>query len=133
MSTAVATTASQTAEPTLKQRFGSGRYFSVQCEAFRDIQRLFLVSSDHAEKYAKALATKLGVVFSGQVEIGGYSNLNKNKEIKSLWEFAKVKNLPLCNEIAVLRAIAYCNQAGANHVSMVAKLDADLLDWIAKL
>lgn len=117
--------------PTLEQRFGSGKYFAIQCEVFKDTKRLFNIEEPVAEKIAKAIATALGAIFSnGKITITGLDKLNKDGKLKSIKEVSALKNLPLTNEVSMLRAITYCNAATSNHVKGVFQLDDTLEDWV---
>lgn len=132
----IATPLSQTKiELTLEQRFGKGRYYSIQCEVFKDSQRLFQYKPDVAEKIAKAVATQLGLLFkSAQVEVrGAMGKVNKDGQLKTIAEFAKIKNVNMCPELQVIRAIDYCNNAHTYHINVVASLDDDLQDWVKGL
>lgn len=123
----------QTPAKSMAQRFGNGRYYAVQCEVFKDVQRIFNVPEDKAEAVAKAIASMLGRVFS-RAEIGGYDRgLNKDGQMKSVWDFSQAKKVPMSPEFAMLRAIAYVNNAKANHVAVVASVDEDLADWLKGL
>lgn len=139
MSTVTAVTAqsnqTKSAELTLPQRFGSGRYYSIQCEVFKDSQRLFQYTPEVAEKIAKAVATQLGHLFkTAQVELRGeMGKLNKDGQLKTIAEFAKIKNVNMCPELQVIRAMNYCNEAHVYHVNVVASLDGDLKDWVQGL
>lgn len=139
MSTTNTQDASKTATPsaparTLRDRFGNGKYFGIQCEVFQDIKRIFAVDEEKAEKVSIAVATNLGAIFArGQVDIKGLDKLNKDGKLKTVREITKVKDLPLSHEVALLRAIEYCNNAHANHVHGVFRLDDGMQDWLNKL
>jgi len=123
-----------TAERTLEDRFGKGKYFAIQCEVFKDCQRLFGVTDEHAEKLAKAIATNLGAIFAnGQVTIKGLDRVNKDGKLASVSEITKVKGLPLTNEVSLLRAINYCNSATVNHVKGVFALQGETSKWVDSL
>lgn len=120
----------------LKNTFGAGKYYSIQCEMFRDGKRILNLADDKSVKLAKAIATHLGAVFGrGQVEIKGIDKkLTKDGALSSISEICKLKNLPVSYEIAVMRAFDYINKAARFHVRIgEVYLQDDIAEWVEKL
>jgi len=112
--------------------FGKGRYFAIQCEVFKDIRRVFGFDQEKAIKVAKAVSTSLGGIFStSQATVKGLDKpLNKDGQIKTISEACKVKNLPLTNEVALLRALDYINKDRSFHVNGIFTPIGFLAEWL---
>ncbi len=139
MSTTVANPQSNQTSPVvakldLRATFGTGKYYAIQCEVLSDVERLFNIPEEKGIKIAKAVATRLGAIFSSGAVTIKIGKANKDGDaFKSISELTKVKNLPMFDEVKLLRAIRYCNEATAHSVHGVFKLDFVLSEWVKGL
>lgn len=115
--------------------FGKGRYFSIQCEVFKDVRRVFGLEPEHAITVTKAVATSLGSIFSrSQASLKGLDKpLSKDGQVKTISETCKIKGLPLTNEVALLRALDYINKDRSFHVNGHFEPVGFLGEWIDSL
>lgn len=112
MSTTVAT---QGVQAPSKPDFGKGKYSMLMETVWEDTQVLFHISSKAAELLAKSIATELGLLLSNaRAEIKVGRTIKEGRV--TLSEAAKLKGVPMTNNIAILRTLQYINESGMYHI-----------------
>jgi hypothetical protein len=102
-----------TVEKQSKPDFGEGRYSPLMEECYNDAIVVFRLSSEKAEKLAKAIARDVGSIMASRpVEV---KTTKPSKEGKiTLSEAAKVKGITMTNTLYALRALHFAAEAGRN-------------------
>lgn len=101
----------------VKPSFGNGRYSAEMERIFNDVQKLFGVSPEKAEKIARQAGTDAGAVFklaSASIKVGSVKSKDATATIK---DASEVKGVTMTNSLFVVRAIQWAADAQKNGVS----------------
>ena len=100
----------------VKPDFGRGAYSSLMSECYRDAMRVFRLESAQAEKFARQLATELGIIRSTAKVEAWTGKANKDGKV-TLYEASKVKGVTMTNTLMAMKALSFANEAGKNGFS----------------
>lgn len=98
-------------DTTKEVSFGEGRYSPVMKELHHDLQSIFRLPSEQAEKIARQYGSDFGAALkSAPVKVSVGKTVNSDGKI-TLGESCKVKGITVTNSIMVARAVDYANGA----------------------
>lgn len=94
-------------------RFGNGRYSALMQECFQDLQKVFRLPEDTAEKVSRAIGSEIGAIMANQHVTIKLGSINKDGKL-NIAEAAKIKGVAVTNTLMTLRALQYANEAIKN-------------------
>jgi hypothetical protein len=116
--------------------FGEGRYSLAMKEVYQDGMRIFVLSSETAEKIARQFGSDFGAYMrEAIVEAKIGKSMSRDGKL-TLAETSKVKGCTATPAISIARAIDYCNNAlkfGVSVKNTHWKLAQELADWVSSL
>lgn len=133
----------QTIEPTIKPaitekyapNFGAGRYSDLMATLYKQAQKLFGLSEEQAEKFARDAATTHGAAMADARIDAKAGKASKDGKV-TLSEASKVKGVTSKPCLALMHAIQWVGDAGKHGVSYGGtkwKLDEVLEGYIETL
>ena len=103
--------ANSTTKPQAAIDFGNGRYSPLMVEAFKDAKTIFAFNDKSAEKLARQIGSDFGAAMQNTIAASKIGKaLSKDGKV-TLSEAAKAK-VTVTNALLIMRAMAYCNEAG---------------------
>lgn len=91
--------------------FGNGRYSPLMSESFKDAKVIFGLNDKSAEKLARQIGSDFGAAMQNTIAASKIGKaLSKDGKV-TLSEAAKSK-VTVTNALLLMRAMAYCNEAG---------------------
>jgi hypothetical protein len=120
----------------VRVEFGNGRYSAVMSELFTDIQRLFNITPEKAEKVARQFGSDFGAHMANQSVAIKFGKRVSDDGKLTLAESCKVKNVTATNAIMIARAadwINSCKEFAISKTDTQWALKAELAQWIEEL
>lgn len=94
-------------------RFGNGRYSPLMSECFADLQAVFDLSEEQADKIARQIGSEIGALMANQSVTIKLGSVNKDGKL-TIAEAAKIKNVTMTNTLFTLKALQFANEALKN-------------------
>jgi hypothetical protein len=123
-------------QSTVKVSFGNGRYSAVMEELYKDIQRIFNISAEQAEKVARQFGSDFGAAMASQPVSVKYGKKLSDDGKLTLAESCRAKGITATNSIMVARACDWvntCKNFGVSYTDTQWKLSGLLDKWVNEL
>lgn len=126
----------QNEQSTVKVNFGNGRYSAVMEELYKDLQRIFVIPADKAEKVVRQFGSDFGAAMAAQPVSVKYGKKLSDDGKLTLAESCRAKGITATNSIMIARACDWvntCKQFGVSYTDTQWKLSGLLDKWVNEL